>query len=68
MDTLDHLQSVDSLKSVPFCPNLVDASEEPIVAMCNQFFYHDWFGVCRSCLVYHKRLIVSMDGACGLKV
>ena len=68
MDTLNHLQSVESLKSVPFCPNLVDASEEPVVATCNQFFIVAGFGVCQSHFVYQGRLIISMDGACGFKV
>ena len=37
LDTLEKFQSVKSLTSVPMCPNFVDALEEPIVAMCNQF-------------------------------
>ena len=37
MDTLDYLQLVKSLKLVPFCPDLVDLSEEPVVATCNHF-------------------------------
>ena len=68
MDTLDHFQSVKTLKSVVFCPNLVDASEEPVVTTCNQLFNVAGFGVCQSLFVYHGRLIVSMDGTCGFKV
>ena len=38
MDTLENFQSINPLTCVPLCPNLVDASEQPIVATCNQFF------------------------------
>ena len=43
MDTLENFQSVKPLTCVPLRPNLVDASEEPIVATCNQFFYRGRF-------------------------
>ena len=43
MYTLENFQSVKPLTCVPLCPNLVDAFEEPILARCNQFFYHRWF-------------------------
>ena len=68
MDTLENFQSFEPLTRVPLRPNLVDASDEPIVATCNQFFIGVAFGVRRSRFVYHERRIVSMDGACGFKV
>ena len=55
MDTLENFQSVKPLTCVPLRPNLVDASEEPIVATCNQFFLSGSVLVCPGVILFTTR-------------